>query len=236
MNGINLKYSDFLNARRDSVLFEDFHSGAPDEWTAVATTGTVAAADERGGVLSITTNAADNAEGTLTLDSKPALVAANKSISFAARVQFAEANTDAGNLFIGLTDEAVATAMGDDAAGPPADYSGAGFHKLDGGTVMIAEVSNGTTQETQVLDANGSINKIAQASGSASYRLFEVDLIPKTSTTMDVVFKIDGIVVHKVNDFVWTSMAAMAPVVVVKAGSASAEVIKVDFIGLAMNR
>lgn len=234
MNGIRLENMDFLNQKRQMILFEDFLSGAPDEWTAAG--DTAAGTDAIGGQLDITTTGTDNNEATLTLDNKIVVVAASKTISFMARVQYAEANTDDANVFVGLTDEAVATILGDDGAGPPADYTGVGFHKLDGGTNWIAEVANGTTHETVTLDANGSLNKIAQTAGGSDFVLLEIDITPKTSTLIDVIFKIDGITVHKVTDFTFTSMGAMAPVAVIKAGGANAETMLIDFIGLAQVR
>lgn len=235
MKGVRLSDA-FLTADRQVQLVEDFLSGAPDEWTAAATSGTVAAEDERGGVLSLTTNAADNFEGTLTLDSKIAVVAANKPLSFAAYVQFTEQNTDAANVFVGLTSAAVGDALGDDGAGPPSNYSGVGLHKIDGGLNWIAEYSVGTTQKTVELDAEGSLNDVAQVAGSASYQLIEIDVFPKTSTACDVVFKINGTTVAKFLDQVYTSILAMAPVIVTKAGSATAEVLKVDYVKFAQVR
>jgi len=234
MNGIKLDYSALKQNLRQSVLFEDFWSGAPDEWTAVG--DTTAAADESGGVLSNASSNVDNNEATLTLDSKVAVIAASKPIQFAARIQYAEANTDDANVYVGLTAEAVGTILGDNGAGPPADYEGCGFYKVDGGTVWNAEVSNGTTQETQALDANGSLNKIAQTAGGSDYVLLEITILPKTSTLMDVIFQIDGITVHKVTDFTYTSIGNFAPVVVIKAGDTNVETVKVDFIGVAQVR
>lgn len=232
MNGVKLSEA-FLTVDRQVQLVEDFVSGAPDEWT---TAGTAAAQGERGGVLQLSTAATDNAEASVVLDSAIAAIAANKPFSFAARVQFAEAATNAANVFVGLSDEAAATALGDNGAGPPADYAGVGLHKLDGGLNWIAEFSNSTTQQTLELTAEGSLTGAAIVAGSANYQLIEIDVIPKTSTVCDVVFKVDGVTVAKFLGQVFTSIAAMAPLIVVKAGGGTAEVIKVDFIKFAQVR
>ena len=229
MNGINLAPNYGL-ADRQMVVVEDFLSGAPSGWAAVATTGTVAATNARGGVLSITTQAADNAIGSLTLSSKIFVVAANKPISIAFYLQFAEAATNAANVWVGLTSEAVATAMGDNGAGPPASYSGVGFYKVDGSLNWFTEFSVAGLQNTVELTATNSLNKTLQVAGSASFQLLEIDVIPKTSTLCDVIFKINGSVVASYLDQIFTSMAAMAPVVIMKAGSGTAEVILVDLI------
>lgn len=232
MNGLNLSQS-YLFADRQVECVEHFLAGATGPWAAVATSGTVAALNERGGGLSLLTQAADNAIGSLTLSAKPLLVEAKKPISFAARIQFAEAATNAANVFVGMTSQAVATAMGNDGAGPPADYSGVGFHKIDGGLNWIAEFSNGTTQRTTELSVDGSLNKIAQVAGSASAQMLEIDVLPKTSTVCDVVFRINGIAVASFLDQVFTSMLAMAPVVIYKAGTAAAQTGKVYMVKFA---
>lgn len=232
MNG--LKLSDyFLAANRQIEIVQHFFTTSPEGWTAAAASGTVASDASRGGVLSLTTQAADNAVGSLTLATKIALVAANKPLSFAAYIQFAEAATNAGNVFVGLTSQAVATAMGDDGAGPPANYSGVGFYKVDGSLNWFTEYSVATTQNTLELSAAGSLDGVAKAAGSSSYQLLEIDVYPKTSTLCDVVFKIDDVVVQKYLDQVYTSIAAMAPVIIVKAGSTTAEVIKIDLVKFA---
>lgn len=235
MNGLRLSDA-FLTADRQVQIVEDFLAGVTGAWAAVATSGTVAALAERGGGVSITTQAADNAIGSLTLSAKIAVLAAQKPISFAALLTFTEAATNAANVWVGLTSEAVSTAMGADGAGPPANYSGVGFFKIDGGLNWNTEYSVGTTQNTQELTAIAAINKVVQVAGSASPQLLEIDIVPKTSTTCDVSFKINGVCVMRYLDQVYTSIAAMAPVVIVKAGSSTAEVIKVDLIKFAQVR
>lgn len=216
------------DAKRQLQLCHTFRDATGgDGFTAAAASGTVAVLDERGGGISLTTNAADNAEGTVTSDGKIAVIAQDKPAQFRACIQFAEAATDDANVFVGLTSEAVATALGDDATGPPASYSGIGFHKIDGGTNWIVEASVGGTQETQELTATGSLTGSAVPAGSSAYQELEIDVIPKTSAKADIVFSIDGVAVYKMTDFVITSMAAMALVGVVKAGGGSAEVMKV---------
>ena len=232
MNGLNLT-PGFLTSHRVAECVEHFWAGATGAWAAVATSGTAAALAERGGGVSLTTQAADNAIGSLTLSAKSLLPAASKPISFGALIQFAEAATNVGNVFVGLTSEAVATAMGADGAGPPASYSGAGLHKVDGGLNWIAEYSVAGLQNTVELNSAGALNSIAQVAGSSSNQLIEIDILPKTSTLCDVIFKINDVCVAKFLDQVFTSIAAMAPVVIVKAGSSTAEVIKVRMIRFA---
>lgn len=226
MNGINLSDKYHLADRQVEVI-EPFIAGATGAWAAAATSGTVAALNERGGGVSITTQAADNAIGTLTLSAKPLVVDAAKPLSFSATIQFAEAATNAGNVYVGMSSSAVASTLGNDGAGPAADYSGVGFYKVDGSLNWFVEFANGTTHTTVELNSAASLNKIAQVAGSSAKQTLEIDVIPKTSTLCDVIFKINGVCVAKFMDRVFTSLAAMAPLATVKAGSSTAEVLKV---------
>lgn len=229
MRGVNVS-DRFRLAQMVLEEVQQFPGGAPGHWTATATNGTVAALDERGGGLSLTTAATDNDLGTLTLDAKPLNVAANKPISFAGRLQYAEAATNVANIFIGMISGTASAAMGDNGAGPPASYTGFGFHKKDGDTVWSVESSVGGTQVTTQLVAGASngINTVDRTAGGSNYVLFEIDIIPKDSTKCDVIYKIDGVHVATHTDFVYTSAAAMAPVALVKAGSAVAQALKVN--------
>lgn len=226
---VNLSDS-YLNADRQLEVVENFAGGAPSNWTATATSGTVAALSQVGGGISLTTQASDNAAGTLTLNSAPLLVAANKPITFAGRLQYAEAATNQANVGIGLASGSVASVLGNNGAGTPANYTGFMFYKVDLGTVWVAESQVGTTKTTTSLVAGAGfgINKVTRTAGGSAYVLFEIDIIPKTSTTCDVVYRMDGVTVAKHTDVVFTGAAQMAPVALVRAGSTTAEAIKVN--------
>lgn len=227
----------YLYADRQCCVVEDFLNGAPANWTATAASGTVAALTDRPGGVSLTTQAADNAPGTLVMGTKIFNFAAGKPIHFAALVQFAEAATSAANVFVGLTSGAANSQLADNGAGLPASYSGVGFYKVDGQTLWSVETSVGSLKSTHQLSAGaGGINKAARTAGSSSYQLLEIDVVPKTATKMDVIFKIDGQVVMKHTDFVFTGVAVMAGLVMVKSGSSTAEVIKTDLVKYAVLR
>lgn len=228
----SVRVSDaYMGMDRQVEIREDFLNGVTSTaFAGAAASGAVAALDERGGGVSLTTQAADNAVGTLTSSAKLAVLAAGKPLHFAARIQFAEAATDAANLFVGLFSGTVADAVGNNGAGPPANYSGIGFFKVDGETEWNVEASVSTTQRTQKLNADGSLTDAAVVAGNANYQLLEIEVLPKTATKADVMFKVDGATVAKFTDWTYTSIAAMALVAVVRAGSASAEVLKTDFI------
>lgn len=226
-----LNLPDFYYAvDRQVVMVEDFQGGLPATWTGVAVTTTAATATDRGGAISLTTTAVDNNVASAIHTAKPVLPVADEPIHFAARVRFAEAATDDANLYVGLSSNAPATQMQDNGAGPAASYSGFGFFKVDGGLNWKVEVSNAGSKVTQELNgqAIASLTRAPKVAGSAAYQLLEVEVIPKNSTKMDVMFKIDGVTVFKVTDFVFTSMVAMGPVFVCKAGGATIETLIVD--------
>lgn len=234
MNGIKLS-EKFKRALRQAEFFEDFFGITPQGYTITAASGTLAAGTD-GTSLSVTTQAADNAVGSV-IGARQSLLAANKPLYMIARLQFAEAATNAGNVFVGFSSSAAAAVMGDNGAGPASSYSGIGLHKIDGGLNWIAEYSVGATQKTQELTGIA-VATLGQpvtdiAAGSASYQQIEIIALPKTSTLCDVIFKINDVTVMKFMDQVYTSVAAMGPTVVVKAGSSTAEVLLLDYIGWA---
>lgn len=214
-------------------MSKNFIDADPEGFTATATTGTVAVVDERGGGISLLTQAADNAEGTLVSDANMALLAADKPLYFSARAQYAEANTDDANVYIGMTDDAAGDILGDDGAGPAANYDGIGFFKVDGGTLWQVEASNGTDQVTKTLDADTSLDGLAKTAGGSSYQKFEIEVLVKTATAADVMFLIDGTLVYKITDWDWSNLSAMALAAKIKAGSANAETLKVTYMNFA---
>lgn len=222
---------------RDSVnwfqMNKQFIDADPEGFTAVATTGTVAVVGERGGGISLTTNAADNAEGTLVSDAALVTIAEDKPACFSSRIQYAEAATNAANVFVGFTDHAVADLLADDGAGLPADYQGIGFFKVDGSTLWSIEASNDTDQVTKELDADTSLDGLAKTAGGSAYQKLEINYIVKTATAADVMFLIDGTLVYKITDWDWSGMGAMALQAKVKAGTAAAQAMKVTYMNLA---
>ncbi len=217
----------FDSLLRQTEINEDFHGAAPTGW---ATDGTATATAARGGVLSLASAATDNDAASVTLSAKEVVLADDKPIIFRARIQFAEAATNAANLFVGLFSGTITDAVGDDGAGPPSSYSGFGFYKVDGSLNWFVEASVGSTQQTVELTALNSLDGVAKPGATTAFQLLEIQVLPKTSTKCDVTFEIDGVTVAKFTDFVYTSVAAMAPVVSGKAGTAAAQTFLVDLI------
>jgi len=190
--------------------------------------GSATVSDGAGGALAIVTDGDDNDEFYVYSTTESFLIAEGKPIVWEADVKFAQANTDDGNIIAGLMEAVAANALLDDGAGPAADYSGAVFFSVDGDTTWRVEYSDGTTQTTKELDADGSLDGVAKTSASTTYTTLSIEINPKSSTKVDVVFKIDDVIVFKAFDKTYASASEMAIVFGAKAGGANAETLYVD--------
>ena len=65
--------------------------------------------------------------------------------------------------------------------------------------------------------------------------MLEIDVKIKNTTKCDVMFRIDGVTVYKLTDYVWTSMVAMGIVESIKAGSSTAETLRVSYSAMSKN-
>lgn len=190
-------------------------------------------ADYVGGGVVLTTGTTDNNECALFSNELFKFIA-DRPILFGARASWAEANTDDLNIAIGLMDGVAANAMLDNGAGMKASFSGAVIYKKDGDTLWSVRSSIGSTYtdtETQ------------HASNGGGNQTFAIQVMPKTSTEIDIVFWHDGqggsnlqpmldargnVIKHTVT---LGSPTEMAAAVYAKCGSTSSEVITVDFLG-----
>lgn len=219
-------------------LADHFPAKDTNVWTTLATDiGTATVGDEVGGVVTLAPSdgtVADNDEVYLHT-AELFKIAAEKPISMLASVKWTEANTDDANVFVGLMDGVAANAIVDDGAGPKASFSGAGFYKVDGGTLWNVIYSDGATQTKaeltaeNVARANGGAGE-AQTAGGSSFQKLEIDIITKTGSKVDVIFKIDGRTVYKMTDKTYANATETALMVGAKNGSANNEAIKVDYI------
>lgn len=220
-------------------FFDDFAWYiSPHMWTSLAAdSGTTVAisASAAAGAVTIGTGTTDNNEAALATTNKNFKFADDKPIVFEASVQYAEANTSAANVFIGLSSALAADQLVDNGAGPATSFSGAGFYKVDGETSWRFVTSMGSTQTKSNL-----LNNTAGGSATAIFRI-EVNMV--TSTQAEVIPKINGVqcvdsvtlrpIKHVVT---LSSPAAMAAGVYVKCGSTSAESITVDYVACYQKR
>lgn len=208
-------------------------------------TGTLAISSTlAGGWINVPSAGADNDYQLLSTQQPILKIAAasgaqtGTSISYQARFKLTEANTSAANFVFGLSSILTTGILAADGGGVPASFSGALIYKKDGGTDILAATSNGSTQTK---------DKVLAPFTSGSTYTVAVDFNVFDSTTCQVKFWVKdetagvlyqpetlgkGIGVHQV---ALASLAAMYPVFGVKAGSASAETLSVDYVFASQN-
>lgn len=209
---------------RHFVFFEDFNKMDTVLFTSTddSGTGTNLLNDQRGGWMSVVTAGADNDYHLMSTTKKLFEILAGKPLRFEARISLTEAATNAANVILGLTDTLTSGNLQDNGAGPASSHKGFVFYKKDGELLWKFETSNGTAKTTQTL---GSV-----VSGNTVTLGFQVEIAP-TNTQVKVVPFIDG--VAKDPHFVTLSgLSTMYAVFGVKAGSASAETLKIDYLGV----
>lgn len=213
-------------------FFDDFQgfltaASTPLYTVVTAVDGTVLRKDSRPGgveIKSAAASAAGNEDTYLAREPESFLPANDKPIIFEALVQATEDDTNQNNLIAGLTDGVAANLLVSDGAGPKTSGTTLAFFKKDGGLNWWVHVSLSTTQTSVELTAANSLDKVAHVgSGSASQRL-RIECVPKNSTQADVAFFIDGVLVYKISDWVYTSATDMQAVCGCKDGDAGDEV------------
>lgn len=211
-----------------ATLFSDFfHYTTTEDFTSILTdSGTATVADGAGGLLDLVPSdgtVADNDEAYIKSTVEAFLFAQNKPISFAAKVGWTEANTDDANVIVGLLSAAAANSLQDNGAGPQANFSGAVFFKVDGGTTWRAMVSIGATQ------AEVTLSNIPAAPGAGNSQKLEIIWFSTSSTSGTAYFYIDGILVGS-QAFTYTGATEMNVIVGIKNGSANNESLEVDYV------
>jgi hypothetical protein len=227
----------WLLAQRNQFTVQDDFLRDVDsaDWvTTLTDSGTASVGDAVGGIIALVPSdgtVADNDEAYIESANEVFKFAARKPLLFEARVQFTEANVDDANVLVGLLDAVGANSLQDNGGGPPASYSGANFHKVDGSTVWQTETSNGTTQTTTELTAANTNNlaKRAVTAGGSAYQTLRIEYQPYSSTNAYVTFSVDGVVVAQ-HDYVFTSATEMQIGIGVKNGGANNETLNVDYV------
>lgn len=197
-----------------------------------AATGTNTANATEGGWVSIVTSADDNDYHWNVQAAATFKPATGKPLWFVCRFKHVEANTDDANVFIGLSSVIDNTLMGDDGAGPVADFSGAGFYKVDGDLKLGFITSNATVQ-----------TKTAEVITMTSGRIYQVGFHwdPNDGTTSLVTpWVYDETAgtrtVGAVHRVALASIAAIRIIYGIKAGDTNAETLSLDYIRCAQKR
>lgn len=221
-----------LQRRRNCELFDDgFNATTGGDFThLVADSGSsIAVANSAGGALTFTTGATDNNECSRSSTAKPFLPAANLPLACEGRLSYTENATNKANIFFGFSSAIAANLMVDDGAGPATSMSAAGFYKIDGSTTWAVIVSLGSTQTMATLTSTVSRDKQTKTAGGGSYQKLKVEINPISSTLAEVLFYIDDVLVYKVAEWTYTSVAQMGFGTYLKAGGAGGEVLTLDY-------
>lgn len=236
-----LDLRDALAFRRTCGIFDDFYSYTDAQlWTKLAAdVGASVAVDttERSGRIKLTTGATNNNEVGVATTNKNFLIASGFSQLFEARLQYAEAATNAANVAVGLFSAATSNLLVDDGAGPATNFSGALIYKVDGGTTWHAIYSDGTTQATKDTGIT--------AGGTADVVL-RIEMKAVSSTIVEVTFWINDAIALDTNNNppsraikfsgTYASAAVMNCGVYLKDGSGTGEVLDVDYLAAYENR
>jgi len=220
-----------LLARRQHGFFDDFEQLVPGgRWTDTSGDSGAAwsVASATGGVATGVTGATDNNEAYLHSTAGQFKLANDKPLTAEAYLQFAEANTDAANVFFGLADAIGANTLVDDGGGMKTSFSGAAFYKVDGELNWRVIYSNGATQTIVELNAENSYDRLAKTAGGAAYQQLRIELSPRNNA-VDAKFFIDGTLVYKMSGKSISSATLMDAGFGVKAGSSNEETLNVDY-------
>lgn len=228
-------------------IFDDFWIAQNDSlWIDTLTdSGTVAILDQENGVMALTCSdgtVADNDQVILESAGEFFLVEANRSLYFAAYIQFTEANTDDANIAVGFANAPAAELLIDDGAGLKTSGNWFSIYKVDGETVWRANCRNSTA--TGAGSALG--DKSLTTAGGASFQLLEIFIEPIDSTNVRVTYKVDGQYLRKdgansADDVIKHTLAIassteMAVFFTAKNGGANNEVLNVDYVLAAQTR
>jgi hypothetical protein len=179
-------------------------------------------ASTHGGVIQLEPSdgtVTDNDEGYLGSTTALIVPTSARTIWLEARCKFTEANTDDANIGIGFSSTYAANALQDNGAGPAANYYGAMFFKVDGGTTWSCEVSNAASQTT---------NAGVATRTSGSFVRYGIKLEGLSLAT----FYIDGVAVSSCASNLPT--AAMGIFFGVKNGDTNEEALQIDWFKLVM--
>jgi len=221
-----------------ATYVDDFFGLDTTVWNKVdADSGATVAHDADGvsGVVLLTTGATDNNEA-YHYTNEIFKIGANRTICVDVRLSYSESATDDANVIVGLMNGVAGDLLQDDGAGPKGTFDGACIYKVDGETRWRVRSSNGT-------DASSHETTVTAGGG---YQLLRIVVSAIDSATAEVTYYIDEdggqnpMQVREYNTIdrvppITHNLALsgldeeLALVVGVKAGSASSEVVSVDY-------
>jgi len=230
-----------LRERRLFGFFDDFEWYlSPHLWTSFFT-GTggagvalAAGAGQFGGVVALTTGATLNNEAAIGTSSAPFIPGAKEPLLFEALLQYSEAASNKANVFAGLSDGVNLTGQMQPAnAGVKASFNGFGIYKVGNTNVWACVTSKGASQQ---------ITQSTTSAGGAAQQSLRIEISEIDSQNAEVAFFVNSQqlcdasgrpIKHIVN---YTSFANLLAGVYVAAGSATSEVVNVDYVAAYQQR
>lgn len=218
-----------INPQTMYEWFQDFLTAdAPNDITSTddGATGTNTLNGAAGGTYSVVTAAADNDYHLMSSKAKSIALVASKPAWFEARIQCTEANTNAANWIVGLSDTLTTGNLANDGAGPATTQDAIAFFKVDGTMYIQFLTSNGTAQ---------TINSTLVAFTSGVWYRVGFHFDPNDGTTALITPFVynETTGVRTVGSVHRLTLASMGPCYAIfgaKAGSSSAETLIVDYV------
>jgi hypothetical protein len=165
----------YINPENHYELLDDFFNLDTVRWQSIddGGTGTNTANDVEGGQVSIVTAGADNDYHVMATAKKVFKFQPGRPLWFEAEFVLTEANTSAANWLMGVCSITTTGILANDGAGPATTYDGALIYKVDGTMTTKLQTSASTTQQ--------SVSLATFTSGTTYRAGFEFD--PQDGTT-----------------------------------------------------
>lgn len=220
-----------LDMRLNYRFWDDFDWYiTPHFWTSLSADAGVTApaqTDNEWGQVTMATGATDNNEVMVRSTNAPVLWQADATHIFEARIQYAEAATNAANVFVGLASAAGANLLVDDGGNVRASGSIMGIYKIDGGTVWRCNSRNGATVNDTVA---------LQTAGGTAFQTLTVIARDVDGTNYEITYFLDGAALTDSNNkAIKHTLAFASPTACrlvagyIKAGGATSETLLLDY-------
>ncbi len=223
---------NLLFARNNVEYFDDFEWYVDVHfWTADTSDDndtTPAVNDAEHGQLTLTAVTDDNEETGIFSTKEIALFQAGCRMIFETRVKYAEGNTSAANVAMGLCDAPnIDDWITDNGGALNPTGSGVAIYKLDGGTVWRGQVRNNSVTRDIVSE---------YTAGGTVFHNLTIECAPLGDGTMDVMYFLDDKLFtestfHRYNkpNIAYASATEMNIQLYLKIGSSTAETVLVDY-------
>lgn len=218
-----MSFPSVFDRSTEFEFFDDFTKLDTVQWATVddGGTGTNTLDATHGGWMGVVTAGADNDYHTMTTTAKSFQFQASKTMFFKAKIKLTEANTNQGSFVVGFMDTTTTGGLQSGTSGPLASFDGAIFYKIEGTQLIKFMVSDSTAQQTSTITWTFT-------SGTEYTLAFEYG--PGDGTTGVIQPWVNGEPGTPLNVPIAT-MGAMFGLFGVKAGSSSAETLKIDYFG-----